>query len=154
MQAEDKGTGKSEKITITADKGRLSQEEIERMVRESEEYADEDKNIKEKIDARNKLEGYAYSMKATINDKDKLAEKIEAEDKEAIEKAVKDTITWMDEHQDASKDDYENQLKELEGVCNPIISKVYQKTGGAPGGGAGGAGGAEGGDDLPNHDEL
>jgi len=152
VQAEDKGTGKSEKITITADKGRLSQEEIERMVRESEEYADEDRNIKDKIDARNKLEGYAYSMKSTINDKDKLAEKIEAEDKETIEKAVKDTITWMEEHQDATKDDYENQLKELEGVCNPIISKVYQKSGGAPGGAGAGAEGGK--DDLPDHDEL
>jgi len=148
VQAEDKGTGKSEKITITADKGRLSQEEIERMVRESEEFADEDRNIKEKIDARNKLEGFAYSMKATISDKDKLGDKIESEDKEAIEKAIKESISWMDEHQDASKEDYENQLKELEGVCNPIISKVYQKNGGAPPSGDGSS------QESADHDEL
>ncbi|RWW31253.1 hypothetical protein GW17_00004124, partial [Ensete ventricosum] len=78
VKAEDKGTGKSEKITITNEKGRLSQEEIERMVREAEEFAEEDKKVKEKIDARNQLETYVYNMKNTINDKDKLADKIES----------------------------------------------------------------------------
>jgi heat shock protein 5 len=78
--AKDKGTGKYEKITITNDKGRLSQEEIERMVREAEEFAEEDKKVKECIDARNGLETYVYNMKNTINDKDKLADKIESDD--------------------------------------------------------------------------
>jgi heat shock protein 5 len=147
--AEDKGTGKSEKITITADKGRLSQEEIERMVKEAEEFADEDKNIKEKIDARNKLEGYAYSMKSTINDKDKLGEKISAEDKTTIEDAVSATIKFLESNQDAKKDQYEEEQKKLEEICNPIISKLYGK-GGAPGG--------EGAPEQPSgdasHDEL
>jgi hypothetical protein len=102
VQAADKGTGKSEKITITADTGRISQADLVRMVREAEEFADEDRTIKEKIDARNKLEGYGYSMKSTISDKDKLAEEIEAEDKETIDKAVKDTFAWLDQHQDAT----------------------------------------------------
>ena len=140
--AEEKGTGKQEKITITNDKGRLSQEDIERMVREAEEFADEDKAVKERIDARNSLETYAYNMKNTIGDADKLADKLEAEDKATIEEAIKGALEWLDENQAAEKEEYEEKLKEVEGVCNPIISKVYAKTGGP-----GGAG-------EEDHDEL
>lgn len=134
VKAEDKASGKSEKITITNDKGRLSQEEIDRMVREAEEFAEEDKKIKEKIDARNSLEGYVYNMKAQINDKDKLAEKLEAEEKEKIETAVKDALEWLDDNQNAETEDYQEKLKEVEAVCNPIITSVYQRSGSAPGG--------------------
>jgi heat shock protein 5 len=149
VQAEDKGTGKSEKITITADKGRLSQEEIERMVREAEEFAEEDKLMKETIDARNGLEGYAFSMKNTITDSEKLGDKISEEDKETIQTAINEVIEWLEEHPDAEKDQYQEKQKELEGVCNPIITKLYQEHG-APGG-AGGAGA----EDLDgDHDEL
>ncbi|RZS13295.1 hypothetical protein BHM03_00044874 [Ensete ventricosum] len=144
VKAEDKGTGKSEKITITNEKGRLSQEEIERMVREAEEFAEEDKRVKEKIDARNQLETYVYNMKNTISDKDKLADKIESEEKEKIEAALKDALEWLDDNQNGEKEDYDEKLKEVEAVCNPIISDVYQKSGGAPGGG----------DDDDAHDEL
>merc|ERR1711993_151575 len=94
VSATDKGTGKSESIQITADKGRLSQEEIERMVREAEEFAEEDKIMKETIDARNGLEGYAYSMKNTEKDEDKLGDKIDEDDKETIEEAVSEAIDW------------------------------------------------------------
>lgn len=146
VQAEEKGTGKKEAITITADKGRLSPEEIERMVREAEEFADEDKEIKEKIDARNKLEGYAYNVKSQVSDKDKLADKISSSDKETMEKAIADALSWLESAQDASKDEYEAQLKDLEGVCSPIISKVL--------GGGAGAGQGSSSDDLPDHDEL
>ncbi|RRT33324.1 hypothetical protein B296_00057508 [Ensete ventricosum] len=144
VKAEDKGTGKSEKITITNEKGRLSQEEIERMVREAEEFAEEDKRVKEKIDARNQLETYVYNMKNTISDKDKLADKIESEEKEKIEAALKDALEWLDDNQNGEKEDYDEKLKEVEAVCNPIISAVYQKSGGAPGAG----------DDDDTHDEL
>ena len=86
VSAEDKGTGKAEKITITAEKGRLSEEDIERMVREAEEYADEDKKVKERIDARNGLESYLYNMKNTLDDDEKgVADKLSADDKEEIE---------------------------------------------------------------------
>jgi len=129
--AEGKGTGKSEKITITNDKGRLSQEEIERMVREAEEFAEEDKKVKERIDARNGLETYVYNMKNTINDKDKLADKIESDDKEKIDAALKEALEWLDENQSAEKEDYEEKLKEVESVCNPIVTKVYQQSGGS-----------------------
>jgi len=125
VAAEDKGTGKSEKITITADKGRLSEEEIERMIREAEEYADEDKNMRETIDARNGLEGYAFSMRNTITDSDKLGDKISEEDKEVIEEAIKDTLEWLEENLEASKDDFAAKQKELEEMCNPIITKLY-----------------------------
>lgn len=137
VRAEDKGTKKSEKITITNDKGRLSQEEIDRMVKEAEEFAEEDKKVKERIDARNNLETYVYNMKSTINEKDKLADKIDSEDKEKIEDALKEALDWLDENQSAEKDDFEEKLKEVEAVCSPIIKKVYEKTGG-PSGGDGG----------------
>jgi len=128
--AEDKASGKSEAITITADKGRLSEEEIERMVREAEEFADEDKSLKEKVDARNALEGYAYNMRNQVNDEEKLGGKIEDEDKETIEEAVTETIDWLDENEDAEADELKEKLQELEGVCNPIVQKLYAESGG------------------------
>jgi heat shock protein 5 len=146
VKAEDKGTGKSEKITITNDKGRLSQEDIDRMVQEAEEFADEDKKLKERIDARNSLETYVYNLKNQISDKDKLADKIDSEDKETIETAVKEALEWLDDNQSAEKEDFEEKLKEVEGVCNPIITKIYQASGGP------GAGSEDDEDDL--HEEL
>jgi len=117
------------------------------MVREAEEFADEDRAVKERIDARNSLETYSYNMKNTIGDADKLADKLEAEDKATIEAAIKETLEWLDENQAAEKEDYEEKLKEVEGICNPIVSKVYAKSGG------GGGGGDAGGDNF-DHDEL
>uniref|UniRef100_A0A0C9QQU9 TSA: Wollemia nobilis Ref_Wollemi_Transcript_13672_2446 transcribed RNA sequence n=1 Tax=Wollemia nobilis TaxID=56998 RepID=A0A0C9QQU9_9CONI len=134
VRAEDKGTKKSEKITITNDKGRLSQEEIEKMIKEAEEFAEEDKKVKEKIDARNNLETYVYNMKSTINEKDKLADKIDSDDKEKIENTIKEALEWLDDNQSAEKEDFEEKLKEVEAVCNPIIKQVYEKTGGPSGG--------------------
>eukprot|EP00955_Chlamydomonas_euryale_P055121 356036-Chlamydomonas_euryale.AAC.7 len=139
--AEDKGTGKKEKITITSDKGRLSQEEIERMVREAEEFAEEDAKVKGKIDARNQLETYCYNMKSNVEDK--LADKIEEDNKETILEAVKEAMEWLDDNADADGDEYADKLKELEDVCNPIISAAY--------GAAGGDGDAE---DFGDADEL
>merc|ERR1712166_1298477 len=145
--AEDKASGKSEQITITADKGRLSEEEIERMVREAEEFADEDKSMKERVDARNGLEGYAYNMRNQVNDEEKLGAKISDEDKETIEEAVTEAIDWLDENPEADSEEYKEKLTELEGVCNPIVSQLY-----------GEAGGDEDeddfGDDEDDHDEL
>ncbi|KAJ3689286.1 hypothetical protein LUZ61_018450 [Rhynchospora tenuis] len=147
VKAEEKGGGKSEKITITNEKGRLSQEEIESMIREAEEFAEEDKKLKEKIDARNSLETYVYNIKNTVTDKDKLADKLESEEKEKIEDAVKEALEWLDDNQNAEKEDYEDKLKEVEALCNPIMSSVYQRSGGAPGG-------AESSNDDDDDDEL
>merc|ERR1712130_47614 len=152
VSAADKGTGKSEQIQITADKGRLSQEEIERMVREAEEFAEEDKIMKETIDARNSLEGYAYSMKNTVNDDDKLGSKIDAKDKETIEEAVTEVIDWLEEHKEAEKDEYAEKLKEIEGICNPILKEFYQQN---PGAGGGAPGGEDDDDDYyTDHEDL
>jgi heat shock protein 5 len=133
VSAEDKATGKSEKITITAEKGRLSEEEIERMVREAEQYADEDKKVKERIDSRNGLESYLYNLKNTLDDDEKgLADSISAEDKKELKDMVDETLDWMDENPEADKEDYDAKLKEVEQVANPIMRNVYSK--GAGGG--------------------
>ena len=130
VSAADKGTGKKETITIENDKGRLSKEEIERMIKDSEKYADEDKAIKDKIDAKNQFENYIYQMKNSVEDKDKLAEKLSEDDKSTIKDALSDASDWLNANSDAEKDDFEDKLKELQAVCDPIISSVYQSMGG------------------------
>ncbi|KAL0965488.1 hypothetical protein UPYG_G00281930 [Umbra pygmaea] len=132
VTAEDKGTGNKNKITITNDQNRLTPEDIERMVNDAERFADEDKKLKERIDARNELESYAYSLKNQIGDKEKLGGKLSAEDKEAIEKAVEEKIEWMESHQDAEIEDFQAKKKELEEVVQPIVSKLYGSAGGPP----------------------
>merc|ERR1711886_16552 len=137
VSAEDKGTGKSEKITITAEKGRLSEEEIERLVEEAEQFAEEDKKVKDRIDGRNALEGYCYNLKNTLEDEEKgIADKLSEEDKEKIEEAVKETLEWLDDNQEAEKEEFEAKQKELEQIANPIIQKVYQAGAGGAAGGA------------------
>jgi heat shock protein 5 len=146
--AEDKGTGKAEKITITNDKGRLSQEEIERMVNEAKEFEEEDRKLKEKIDAKNALESYIYNIKNTINDEEKTKDKLTDEDKETLENLVKETTEWIDENQNSDKDEFEEKQKEIEKTVNPIMSKLYS------GGGGEGGGGADEDEEMPDHDEL
>lgn len=133
VSAEDKTTGKSSKITITNDKGRLSKDEIEKMVQDAEKYKAEDEEHKKKVEAKNGLENYAYNMRNSIND-EKLAEKLEAGDKETVNKAIDAAIEWLDANQLAEVEEFESKLKELEQLCNPIMSKVYQGAGGMPGG--------------------
>merc|ERR1712013_812350 len=147
VSAQDKSTGKANQITITNEKGRLSQSEIDRMVQEAEKYASEDAAAKEKIEAKNGLENYCFTMRNTLQE-EKLKDKFDAGDKEAIEKAVQDALDWLDKNQLAEKDEFEAKQKELEGVVNPIMMKVYQAAGGGggmpeggmPGGGFGGGG--------------
>merc|ERR1712230_165353 len=159
VSAEDKGaSGKKANITITNDKGRLSKDDIERMVREAEQYAEEDKAAKEKIDAKNALESYCYSMKNTIAE-DKFKEACSEEDKKAIEDKVQEVMQWLDTAEHAEKEEFESMQKDLESVCNPIITKMYQ-AGGMPEGGMGGGmpggdmGGAAGGGDGPTIEEV
>jgi len=132
VSAEDKTTGQKNKITITNDKGRLSKEEIERMVQEAEKYKAEDEEHSKKIEAKNGLENYAYNMRNTMND-EKLAGKIDPADKEKITSEIDKAIEWLDANQLAEVDEFQDKLKELEGICNPIMSKLYA-AGGAPGG--------------------
>lgn len=133
VSAQDKGTGKAEKITITADKGRLSEEEIERMVKEAEEYAEEDKAVKDRIDARNSLESYLYNMKNLLDDEEKgVASKISEADKEELESTINEALDWLDETPDAELEDLEDKKKEVEQIANPIMKDLYQQ---APQGG-------------------
>ncbi|GJN92864.1 hypothetical protein Rhopal_005904-T1 [Rhodotorula paludigena] len=141
VSAADKTTGKSNRITITNDKGRLSKEEIERMVNEAEKYKAEDEEAASRIQAKNGLETYAYSLRNSIEGD--LKDKLEASDKETLDKAISETISWLDASAEASKEEYEEKQKELEGVANPIMMKAYGAAGGAPG--AGGPGGFPGG---------
>ena len=146
VSAEDKGSGSKESITITNDQNRLTPEDIERMVNDAEKFADEDKKVKERVDARHELEGYLYGLKNQIADKEKLGAKLSEDEKEKISEAVEAGIKWLESHQDADAEEYKTEKKEVEDVVSPIISKLYQ--------GAGGAGGAPGGADEDDRDEL
>ncbi|XP_011638214.1 heat shock 70 kDa protein cognate 4 [Pogonomyrmex barbatus] len=144
VSAIEKSTGKENKITITNDKGRLSKEDIERMVNEAEKYRSEDEQQRERIAAKNALESYCFNMKSTMED-DKVKDKIDASDKEKVISKCNEVISWLDANQLAEKEEFADKQKELEAICNPIVTKLYQ-SGGAPGGfpggfpGAGGAG--------------
>ena len=128
----------AEKITITAEKGRLSEEDIERMVREAEEFAEEDKKVKERIDARNGLESYLYNLKNTLDDDEKgVADKISAEDKKELQDGVDEILDWLEENPEADKEEYDEKQKEIEAIANPIMRDIYQAGGGGGGGGGG-----------------
>ncbi|TMS39814.1 hypothetical protein L596_006287 [Steinernema carpocapsae] len=156
VSAQDKSTGKQNKITITNDKGRLSKEEIERMVNDAEKYKADDEAQKDRISAKNALESYAFNMKQTVED-EKLKDKISDEDKKKINDKCDEILSWLDANQTAEKDEFEHHQKELEGVCNPIITKLYQSAGGAggmPGGGMPGGAGGQGGAGGPTIEEV
>jgi len=148
VRAEDKGTGNSEQITITSEKGRLTEEEIERMVAESQKFEEEDRKLKAKVESKNSYENYIYSIRNAINNEEKgLKDKLSPEDKAIIEEALKEHSDWLDEHPNAEKEDYDEKYKELEKIVQPIFSKIY---GSASGGGAYGSGEEQ----PPRHDEL
>jgi L1 cell adhesion molecule like protein len=138
VNAMDKSSGKSEKITITNDKGRLSKEDIEKMVEDADKFKAEDEVQKEKIAAKNGLESYCFNMKSTVED-EKFKDKISESDRKTIIEKCDEAIKWLDHNQTAEKDEYEYKQKEIEGICNPIISKLYQQAGG-PQQSSGGAG--------------
>ncbi|VFQ95874.1 unnamed protein product [Cuscuta campestris] len=136
LKAQDKSTGRSKKITIN--NGRLSEEEIERKVREAEEFAEEDKKWKDKINARNRLESYVYNMKNRMKDKEEFGDKLESEEKEKMEIALNEAMEWLQDGGRsggaAEKEDFVEKLEEVEAVCNPIVSAVYQRSAGGGGG--------------------
>jgi heat shock protein 5 len=145
VSALDKGTGKSESITITNDQRRLSADEIERMVREAEEFADEDAAVKKRIESMNSLQNFVFSLKSQVADAEGMGGKLSDEDKETILAAVKEKTEWLDDHPNAEAEDYEDQLAELQSTVSPITAKLY----------SGGAGGGYGDDQMPfSHDEL
>jgi len=166
VQAQDKASGKAEKITITNDKGRLTKEEIERMVNDAEKYKAEDELVKKKIEAKNGFENYCFQMKNTLNE-EKLKDVFTDDEKKTIEEASKEGLQWLEGNADADADAIEGKQKELEAKFNPIMMRVYQQTGGAgmpgmggmpgggmpPGGMPGGAG-APGGGPTEGVDDL
>ncbi|XP_031461440.1 heat shock-related 70 kDa protein 2 [Centrocercus urophasianus] len=137
VSAVDKSTGKENKITITNDKGRLSKDDIDRMVQEAEKYKAEDEANRDRVGAKNSLESYTYNMKQTVED-DKLKGKISDQDKQKVLDKCREVISWLDRNQMAEKEEYEHKQKELEKLCNPIVTKLYQGAGGAGAGGSGG----------------
>ena len=165
VHAMEKGTGKSNKITITNDKGRLSKEEIERMVNDAEKYKDEDEKEKNRITARNSAESYAYSLRNTLNEEG-IKDKIDSGDKEKLESAINEMISWLDSNQTATTEEFEGRQKELEAVASPIMMKIYQQGGagggmpggmpggGMPGGFGGPSGAGQGGNDGPVVEEV
>ena len=134
VSAIEKSTGKENKITITNDKGRLSQDEIERMVSEAEKYKAEDDANKNRIEAKNGLENYCYSLKSSISSPE-VQDKIPADDKQALEAAVEETIKWLDSNPSAEKEEYEEKQKALEGIAMPILQNMAGGAGGMPSGG-------------------
>ena len=129
--AHDKGTGKQETLTITSEKGRLSEAEIERMVKEAEDFAEDDAKEKAKVEARNGLEAYLYNLKNSINDT--LEGKLSSEDKDDLTKAVEDALVWLEDHPAAEKEDYDDKQKEVEQVANPILKRAYESANTASG---------------------
>lgn len=131
--AEDKGTGNKNNIVIQKDQNRLNPEEIEKMIKAAEENAAADKKLKERVDAKNELESFAYSLKNQLKDKDKLGAKLTGDDKTTVEKAVDEAIAWIDKNQQADTEALKKRKKELEDIVQPIMSKLYQGAGGAGG---------------------
>jgi len=131
VSAIDKASGNKNKITITNDKGRLSKQDIERMVQEAEKYAKDDESAREKVEAKNNLENYAYGLRNTLKDNN-VASKINADDKNKLEQSIDEITKWLDNHPTADKEDYEKKQKDLEAIAMPIMTKMYQQSGPTP----------------------
>merc|ERR1719230_1253476 len=145
VSALEKSTGKENKIPITNDKSRLSKEDVERMTADAEKYAKEDEDFKEKVEAKNALENYCYSMKNTLDD-EKVKDKLSDEDKTKANEAIDEALKWLEGNQLAEKEEFEHKRREVEGVCTPIMTAMYSP-GGVPPDAAGGGGG-------PNIEEV
>ena len=131
VKASDKGSQSENSIKITNDQNRLSPDDIEEMLKKAQEFEEEDKRLKETVEAKGQLEQYAYSLKQQVNDKEKLGKNINDEDKEAIENVVSEKLEWLEGHGEATKEEFEEQRKEIEEVANPIVAKLYQQNGGS-----------------------
>ncbi|XP_068209750.1 heat shock-related 70 kDa protein 2-like [Palaemon carinicauda] len=130
VSAVDKSSGKSNKITITNDKGRLSKEDIDRMVQEAEKYAAEDAKQKERIDAKNQLESLCLNVKNSLSE-EAVSSKINDQEKSSVKQLIEETLTWIDRNQLAEKEEFQEKMKRLEEAWRPIAAKIY--AGGAQG---------------------
>lgn len=132
MCAEDKASGHHKDITITNDKGRLSQEEIDRMVKEAEDREEEDQKTKERIDARNAFDGYLHSVRSAVEgsgDVASLSDKLSPEEKSALLDAIEDGQRWIESNGEADVDEIKQKEMEVKETCGPIISKYYGTNG-------------------------
>merc|ERR1712212_1447297 len=142
VSAEDKGTGNKEKIEIKNDANRLTPEEVERMIKDAEDFAEEDKKVAARAVAKNELEQYVYSLKNQVADEEKLGGKLDDEEKETINDGIESTIEWLDESGETAEAEEIKEMKEkLENIVKPIIGKMYENEE------AGGEGGADEEDD-------
>merc|ERR1711878_38056 len=139
-----KNATNSAKITIDSNKGRLSEEEINKIVQDAEKYKAEDEEKRKTIQAKNELENMVYQMRNTLDDA-KFKDLIKEDDKKKVQDAVKETIDWVDANPNAEREEYEAKKKEIEEIWRPIITAAYGAQGGAPGGGMPGMGGMPGG---------
>jgi heat shock 70kDa protein 1/2/6/8 len=137
VTAKEETGGKSNKITIKNEKGRLSEEDIKEMLRKAEEMKKEDEEVLGRVTAKNSLESYLFAVKNTISDSN-LEGKIDSGDKEKVQKTIDDALKWMNENSESSKDDYEKKQKEVEGIVMPVLSKLQGGMGGGMPGGFGG----------------
>lgn len=128
VSAAEKSTGKSTKITITNDKGRLSKEDIERLVEEAEKHAAEDKVHMERVDAKNQLEAYLYNTRNAVRE-DKVKESLGADTVKEVEAWVQEGIDWLEAHQDAEKAEFDEKQKMYEEKIRPIMTKMYENAG-------------------------
>ena len=127
VSAKDKGTQKENRITISNDNNRLTPEEIQKMMDDAEKFADEDKKIKERTEAKNSLEQYSYTLKRQLDNKEeKLGQKISPEDKESILKIIQEKLDWLIESEEATTNEFNEARKAIEDVAQPIITKLYK----------------------------
>jgi len=133
VSAVEKSTGKNSKITITNDKGRLTPQDIERLVKEAEQFKDEDEKLRQRVEAKNQLEQLCYQYRSTLNE-EKLKDKFSEDEKKSITEKTEEALKWSGDHPAADKGEYDDKIKELEAIFNPIMMRVYQEAGGAPGG--------------------
>ena len=131
VSASEKSTGKSNKITITNDKGRLTKEEIDRMVEEAEKHAEEDKVRVERVESKNQLESYLYNTRNAIRE-DKVKDTLGEDTVKEVEGWIEEGISWLDSHQEASKEEYDEKQKSYEEKIRPVMMKLYNAAG-APG---------------------
>ena len=141
VSAVEKSSNKSQKITITNDSSRLSKDDIERMVKDAENFKEADEKVRSLVEKKNKLEGFCYNIKSNVLGNEQVKDALEATDVEQLEKTTDETISWIEETDERSVEDYDQKQLDVEGVCNPIMQKAYgQAQGGMPGGGMPGGG--------------
>jgi len=155
VTAKETASGSEEKITITTDGSRLSQSEIDQMLKEAQKWEEQDKLARDTVQSKHKLESFVYQVRNLVGDEEKVGGKLSASDKETLSDAVKEAVEWLDEHVQGTKEEFDEKYEDFDKIIKPIFSKLYGTAGGAPGGAPGGDGfGFDTDADMPGHDDL